>query len=57
MGSLPGEHEVLFATTDEVLSIKHEAFSNRIFADGAVDAAIWLKDQPAGWYQLKDMLA
>ena len=57
VGSLPGEHEVLFATTDEVLSIKHEAFSNRIFADGAVNTAIWLKDQPAGWYQLKDMLA
>lgn len=57
VGSLPGEHEVLFATTDEVLSIKHEVFSNRIFADGAVNAAIWLKEQPAGWYQLKDMLA
>ncbi len=55
-GSLPGEHEVLFATNDEVLSVKHEAFSNRIFADGAVHAAIWLKDQPVGFYQLEDML-
>lgn len=56
MGSLPGEHEVLFASTDEVLSIKHESFSNQIFAEGAVSAAFWLSNQPAGYYQLADTL-
>lgn len=55
-GSLPGEHEVLFATTNEVLSIKHESFSNQIFADGAIKAALWLKDQPIGFYHLEDTL-
>ena len=54
-GSFPGEHEVLFATKDEVLSVKHEAFSNRIFAEGAVQASIWLAEQSAGFYQLEDL--
>ncbi|MCC9082236.1 hypothetical protein LOS20_10235 [Enterococcus faecium] len=31
IGSLPGEHDVLFASTDEILSIKHESFSNQNF--------------------------
>ncbi|WP_430604371.1 dihydrodipicolinate reductase [Enterococcus sp. DIV1368b] len=54
-GSFPGEHEVFFATKDEVLSVKHEAFSNRIFAEGAVQASIWLAEQSAGFYQLEDL--
>lgn len=55
-GSIPGEHEVLFATTNEVLSIKHESFSNQIFADGAIKAILWLKDQSVGFYHLEDMM-
>lgn len=54
-GSFPGEHEVIFATKDEVLSVKHEAFSNRIFAEGAVQASIWLAEQSAGLYRLEDL--
>ncbi|OTP11294.1 dihydrodipicolinate reductase [Enterococcus sp. 10A9_DIV0425] len=56
-GSFPGEHEVLFAGNDEVLSIKHEAFSNRIFAQGAIQASYWLKEQPPGFYHLEDLFA
>ncbi|MFV0559819.1 MAG: 4-hydroxy-tetrahydrodipicolinate reductase [Enterococcus sp.] len=55
-GSLPGEHEVLFASTDEVVSIKHEAFSRRIFAKGAIQAAQWLIKQPIKFYSLQDMV-
>ncbi|TNW88892.1 4-hydroxy-tetrahydrodipicolinate reductase [Enterococcus faecium] len=55
-GSLPGEHDVLFAATDEIFTIKHESFSNRIFAAGAVEAADWLKDQSPGYYKLEDLL-
>ena len=55
-GSLPGEHDVLFAATDEIFTIKHESFSNRIFAAGAVEAADWLKNQPPGYYKLEDLL-
>ena len=35
--------------------MKHEAFSNRIFAEGAVQASIWLAEQSAGSYQLEDL--
>lgn len=55
-GSLPGEHDVLFAATDEIFTIKHESFSNGIFAAGAVEAADWLKDQSPGYYKLEDLL-
>lgn len=55
-GSLPGEHEVMFAAPDEVFTVKHESFSNRIFAAGAVEAADWLKNQPPGYYKLEDLL-
>ena len=55
-GSLPGEHEVMFAAPDEVFTVKHESFSNRIFAAGAVEAADWLKNQPLGYYKLEDLL-
>lgn len=55
-GSFPGEHEVLFAGPDEVFTIKHEAFSSRIFALGALQAASWLKDRSPGYYKLEDLL-
>ena len=43
-----GEHEVIFAGTDEVISLKHEAFSKAVFAKGAVQAAKFLKGKGKG---------
>lgn len=55
-GTIVGEHEVLFAGGDEVLSIKHEAFSKKIFATGALNGAKWLAEQDKGFYTMDDVL-
>lgn len=55
-GTIVGEHEVLFAGGDEVLSIKHEAFSKKIFATGALNGAKWLAGQDKGFYTMNDVL-
>jgi len=55
-GSIVGEHEVLFAGADEILSIKHEALSKSIFATGAIKGALWLVHQPTGLYNMEDVL-
>ncbi len=55
-GTIVGEHEVIFAGADEVLSIRHEAFSKRIFAAGALSAASFLVMQSSGMYGMKDLI-
>ena len=55
-GSIVGEHEVIFAGNDEIVSIKHEALSKNIFAMGAFKAAKYLVTQEAGLYDMDDML-
>ena len=55
-GTIVGEHEVLFAGEDEVITISHSASSKRVFAVGAIRAAKWLKGKPAGHYEMKDLL-
>ena len=56
-GTIVGEHDVLFAGNDEILEIKHTAMSRDIFAVGAVRAAGFLKDKPAGMYNMEDLVA
>lgn len=56
-GTIVGEHEILFAGRDEVVSLKHEAHSKSVFAVGAVNAAVFLSGKPAGLYAMSDMLA
>ena len=55
-GNVRGEHEVLLAGNDEVLSLTHRAESRRVFAAGAVDAAEALAGRPAGEYDFPDVL-
>ncbi len=55
-GTIVGEHEVIFAGHDEVVSLKHQAQSKGVFAAGAVNAAVYLKDKPAGLYDMSDVL-
>ncbi|MBQ2613856.1 MAG: 4-hydroxy-tetrahydrodipicolinate reductase [Clostridia bacterium] len=56
-GTIVGEHEVLFAGTDECISLKHTATSKEVFAVGAVKAALFLKNQKPGLYAMKDLIA
>lgn len=55
-GTIVGEHEVLFAGIDEVIEIKHTAYSKSVFAKGAVEAAKFLAGKPAGMYNMSDVI-
>lgn len=56
-GDIVGEHTVMFVTTGERLELTHRAHSRDAFAKGAVQAALWIVSQPAGVYDMQDMLA
>ena len=56
-GSIVGEHDVIFAGLDEVITIQHTAYSKSIFANGAVSAAKFLAGKPAGMYGMPDVIA
>ena len=56
-GTIVGEHEVIFAGHDEVVSIKHEAHSKEVFAIGSINAAVFMKDKKSGMYDMSDLLA
>ena len=55
-GTIVGEHEVIFAGTDEVIEFKHTAYSKAIFGKGAVEAAKFLAGKPAGRYDMSDVI-
>lgn len=55
-GTIAGEHEVIFAGDDEIITIKHTALSKRIFAVGAVNAAMFLIGKPNGYYNMQSLL-
>lgn len=55
-GTIVGEHEVIFAGDDEIFTVSHSARSRKIFANGALRAAEWLLSQPAGLYNMRDLL-
>ena len=55
-GTIVGEHEVIFAGLDEVIEIKHTAYSKAVFAKGAVNAARFLAGKPAGMYTMKEVV-
>lgn len=55
-GTIVGEHDVIFAGNDEVITLSHSAASKTVFAEGAVNAAVFLKDQPAGLYDMSMLI-
>lgn len=55
-GTIVGEHSVIFAGTDEVLEVKHQANSKEIFAVGAVKAAKFIVGKPNGMYNMSDVI-
>ncbi len=55
-GTIVGEHEVIFAGVDEVIEIKHTAYSKSVFAKGAIEAAKFLAGKPSGMYDMSDVI-
>lgn len=55
-GTIVGEHEVIFAGTDEVIEFRHTAYSRSVFGKGAVEAAKFLAGKPAGIYDMSDVI-
>ena len=55
-GTIVGEHEIVFAGRDEVITLSHSAASKEVFAVGAVNAAVFLNGRPAGLYSMSDLL-
>ena len=57
MGNIVGVHEVMIGTQNERITLKHEAFSRGVFAEGSLKAAAFLAGKPAEMYDMKDLLA
>jgi 4-hydroxy-tetrahydrodipicolinate reductase len=55
-GGIVGEHSVLFAAEDELITLSHSARDRSLFARGALAAAVWLHGKPAGLYDMQDVL-
>ncbi len=55
-GDVVGDHTVMFAADGERVELTHKASSRMTFASGAVRAALWLADKPAGLYDMQDVL-
>jgi len=55
-GGIVGEHSVVFAAEDEILTLSHSARDRSLFARGAVEAALWAAGRPPGLYDMQDVL-
>lgn len=56
IGEVPGEHQVIFSNGNESISITHNAFNRKIFAEGAIKACFWGINKPQGLYSMQDVL-
>ena len=56
-GTIVGEHDVIFAGKDEVITFSHTAYSKAVFGKGAVAAAKFLKGKTVGRYEMADVIA
>ena len=56
MGNIVGEHEVLIGTQNQTISLKHEAHSRALFAEGALSAALFLQGKAPGLYSMEDLV-
>ena len=51
-----GDHTVMFASEDEMLTLSHSAMDRSLFAKGAVAAAAWVRNRRPGLYDMQDVL-
>ena len=56
-GTIVGEHDVIFAGNNEIVTLSHTATSREIFANGALKAALFMVGKPAGMYSMADLIA
>ena len=56
VGSIIGEHDILFAGAGETINIQHQVSDRRVFARGAIHGAVWLATQKPGLYTMNDVL-
>lgn len=56
-GTIVGEHDIIFAGHDEVITLSHSAASKEVFANGSINAAIFLSKKDKGLYDMSDLLA
>ena len=56
MGNEVGAHEIIITTPTQSITLAHNAFDRALFAEGALKAAEFIVDQPAGLYDMKDLL-
>ena len=56
LGDIVGDHTIIFCGNSERIEIKHQAHSRDLFAQGALKAAKWVMDKPAGLYSMQDVL-
>ncbi len=55
-GGIVGEHSVMLASEDEIVTLSHSARDRTLFARGALQAALWGRKQTAGLYDMQDVL-
>ncbi len=55
-GTIGGEHEVIFAGGDEIITLSHSAQSKKVFAVGAIKASLFLAGKPAGKYDMQNII-
>ena len=55
-GTIVGEHEIIFAGNDEIIKLSHTALSKNVFAEGAVNAAVYMKNKQKGIYNMSDVI-
>lgn len=55
-GSIVGDHDVIFAGQDEVITFSHTAYSRAVFAKGAIQAAKYISGKPAGMYDMSNVI-
>ena len=55
-GTIVGDHDVIFAGADEVITFSHRAYSKGVFAKGAIQAAKFIAGKPAGLYAMSDVI-
>jgi 4-hydroxy-tetrahydrodipicolinate reductase len=56
-GTIVGDHDVMFAGEDEIITLSHSARSKKVFANGAIAAAKWIVGKPVGKYDMTDVLS
>lgn len=55
-GTIVGDHDVIFAGADEVITFSHMVYSKAVFGKGAIQAAKFLAGKPAGKYDMSDVI-